>query len=226
MPTERNHICVFDAYGTLFNVHSAVQRLSSRLGDRADSVSRVWRQKQLEYTWLRSLMGAYADFEQITADSLTYALTSNGIDDPALYADLLAGYRQLDCYPEVPEILQAIKKLECQTAILSNGTAAMIESCVRHAGIADWIDAVLTVDSVRIYKPSPRVYELAVDRFGPPPAAIYFLSANAWDIAGASRFGFTTIWINRSGNRPEVLPNHPTHVLPDLADLPNLLGSN
>ena len=219
------HACVFDAYGTLFDVHSATGRLRSRLGEHADTVSAVWRQKQLEYTWLRSLMGEYADFERVVDDSLQYALGQAGIDDPSLRDDLLAAYRQLECFPEVPAVLESIKNSGLGIAILSNGTREMIDSCVSHAGLDHLIDEIISVDSARIYKPSPRVYELAVDRYGPPVPGIAFHSSNAWDIAGAAYFGFSCIWINRSNSSPEILPGHAACTLPDMKGLPDLLNS-
>lgn len=223
MYENSHHACVFDAYGTLFDVHSAVRRLHTRLGDKADPVAQLWRQKQLEYTWLRSLMGEYADFEKIIEDSLSYAFARADIKDPALRDDLLETYRQLDCYPEVPAVLRTLKDEGYGIAILTNGTEPMTVSCIEYAGLKDCIDDILTVESVRIYKPSPRVYELAVDRFGPPAGGISFQSANAWDIAGAGYFGFRTVWINRTNSVPEVLPGYPLHSLPDLAGLPELL---
>lgn len=220
---QRPNVCVFDAYGTLFDVHSTVKRLQQRVGEQADQVSAVWRQKQLEYTWLRSLMGEYADFEQLVADSLDYALTEAGIEDRPLRDDLLTGYRLLDCFPEVPAVLKTLKQLGYSTAILSNGTKSMVQSCVDHNGIGDYLDDILSVDTQHIYKPSPRVYEMAIDRFGPPAGSISFQSANAWDIAGAAYFGFTCIWINRTGSIPEVLPGLAACTLPDLSRLPEVI---
>lgn len=217
------HACVFDAYGTLFDVHSATRQLESRLGEYADEVSTIWRQKQLEYTWLRSLMGEYADFERIVNDSLEYALKHAGIDNAGLRDDLLQAYRQLDCFPEVPATLKALKDNGLGIAILSNGTRNMVESCIEHTGLGNAIDVVLSVDSVRIYKPAPRVYELAVDHYGPPVPGICFQSSNAWDIAGAAHFGFTCVWINRNNTIPEILPGQAAHVLPDLTQLPGLV---
>ena len=219
------HACVFDAYGTLFDVHSAVARLRTRLGDRADMVSSVWRQKQLEYTWLRSLMDVYAGFERVVEDSLQYALRHAGMDDPALRDELLAAYRQLDCFPEVPAVLQSLKETGLGIAILSNGTRPMVESCISYAGLEQLIDEVISVDSSGIYKPSPRVYELAVERYGPPVPGIAFHSANAWDIAGAAHFGFSCIWINRMNTIPEVLPGEAACTLPDLRGVPELIDS-
>lgn len=219
------HACVFDAYGTLFDVHSAIHKLKKRVGEQADTISAVWRRKQLEYTWLRSLMGEYADFERIVSDSLQYALGQAGIDDPSLRDELLDAYQKLDCFPEVPAVLESLQSSGFGTAILSNGTRSMVESCVRHAGLDKLIDEILTVDSARIYKPSPRVYELAVDRYGPPVPGIAFHSANAWDIAGAAHFGFSCIWINRNNTIAEKLPGRAACTLPDLQGVPELFAS-
>ena len=218
------HACVFDAYGTLFDTQSAVQRHQSRLGEQTAGIAAVWRQKQLEYTWLRSLMGAFVDFEQLVADALQYAFDKHELDDPALQADMLADFQALDCFPEVPSVLQRLKDQGIGVAILSNGTHPMIESCMQHADLESLIDAVLSVDSVGIYKPSPRVYELAVDHYGPPVPGIAFQSANAWDIAGAAHFGFSSVWINRRQEPAEVLPGKATCKLPDLEGLPDLIA--
>lgn len=225
MLEHASHACIFDAYGTLFDVHAAVRRLKERIGERADEVSAVWRQKQLEYTWLRSLMGDYADFERVTDDALQYALRQAGIDDTSLRDELLGAYQQLECFPEVPAVLEALKQQGMGAAILSNGTRKMVESCVEHAGLDELIDTVISADSAKIYKPSPRVYELAVDRYGPPLPGITFLSANAWDIAGAAYFGFSCIWINRGNGHPEILPGEAACTLPDLNGLPDLIAS-
>ena len=217
------HACVFDAYGTLFDTQSAVYRHQSRLGERTGGIAAVWRQKQLEYTWLRSLMGTYVDFEHLVADALQYAFDKYELNDPTLHADILADFQALDCFPEVPAVLQQIKAQGIGVAILSNGTRAMIESCIRHAGLESLIDAVLSVDSVGIYKPSPRAYELAIDHYGPPVPGIAFQSANAWDIAGAAHFGFSSIWINRRQEPAEILPGKATCMLHDLKGLPDLI---
>ena len=216
--------CVFDAYGTLFDVHSAVARHRDRLGQSAERLSALWRQKQLEYTWLRSLMGRHADFAQVTADSLDYAFSVFAINDSVLRDELLAAYEELDCYPEVAGVLGELRSKGLQTAILSNGSAAMLEAATRTAGIRDLLDAVFSVEEVGIYKPDPSVYQLSVDRLGVPADAIAFQSSNAWDIAGAASFGYRTVWINRFKQQPERLPAHADVVLANLAGLPPLLG--
>jgi 2-haloacid dehalogenase len=201
--------CVFDAYGTLFDVHSAVGKYRVALGEVAGSVSALWRTKQLEYTWLRSLMGRHTDFWQVTGDALDYALDAHGVEDSGLRDQLMQAYLRLDCYPEVPTTLTWLKQHGVKTAILSNGSPLMLQAAVDGAGLGDLIDYNLSVEEVGIYKPDPRVYQLAVDRLGVAAAEISFQSSNAWDAAGAASFGFRVVWINRFGQRRERLPAGP-----------------
>jgi 2-haloacid dehalogenase len=215
--------CVFDAYGTLFDVHSAVGRHRPRLGPQADEVSALWRNRQLEYTWLRSLMARHADFWQITGEALDFALAAHGIDDAQLRADLMAAYLELDCYPEVPAVLEQLKARGLPTAILSNGTPKMLAAAVANSGLENRIDAVLSVETVKVYKPDPRVYQLAVESLRLPAEAIVFLSANAWDAAGAAAFGLRVAWVNRFQQQPERLPGRPDAQIASLAGLPDLL---
>ena len=215
--------CVFDAYGTLFDVHSAVARHRHRLGVVADPVSLLWRTKQLEYTWLRSLMGRHADFWQVTREALDFAFAVHRVDDPALYRDLMDAYLTLDCYPEVPETLATLRNRGFRLAILSNGTPAMLEAAVKNAGIADLVEHNFSVETVEIFKPDPRVYRIAVDGLKIEAGAIAFQSSNAWDAAGASAFGFKVAWVNRFGQREERLPGHPDVQIRDLAALPDVL---
>ncbi len=216
--------CVFDAYGTLFDVHSAVRRGGGALGDKADKVSALWRQKQLEYTWLRSLMGAHADFWQVTSEGLDYALTANGIKDSKLHARLMDLYLRLDAYPDVTDALTRLRAGGKKTAILSNGAPKMLEAAVASAGLTDLLDAALSVEDVGIYKPDRRVYQLAVERLAMAPGRICFVSTNAWDAAGAAHFGFRVAWMNRFGQIPERLPGKPAAVIESLSELPALLG--
>ncbi|MEJ2587753.1 MAG: haloacid dehalogenase type II [Deltaproteobacteria bacterium] len=215
--------CVFDAYGTLFDVHSAVGKLKDRLGEDADQVSSIWRTKQLEYTWLRSLMGHYADFWQVTQDALDFALDTYEHDNSELREDLMAAYLALDCYPEVPEALSRLKASGFRNAILSNGTPAMLESAANRSGISEWIEDIFSVEEVRIFKPDPRVYQMAVDGLKLKSEEIVFQSSNAWDASGASSFGFKVAWINRFGQRKERLPGMPDAEIRSLAELPELL---
>jgi 2-haloacid dehalogenase len=215
--------CVFDAYGTLFDVHSAVGRLRAQVGDRADALSQLWRTKQLEYSWLRALMGRHADFWQVTGEALDYALARTGVD-PAVRAPLLEAYLTLDSYPEVPDVLRRLRAGGLKTVILSNGEPKMLDAGARSAGIEGLLDAILSVEAVGVFKPAPRVYQLAVDRLGVPADAIAFQSSNGWDVHGAACFGFRPVWINRQGAPRERLPGAPEHELSDLRDLPALLG--
>jgi 2-haloacid dehalogenase len=216
--------CVFDAYGTLFDVHSAVGRGGATLGDKAQGVSDLWRQKQLEYTWLRSLMNAHADFWQVTSEGLDYALAAHGIDDPALKDSLMNLYLTLDAYPDVSACLGALRAGGKATAILSNGTPRMLEAAVGSAGLKALLDKVLSIESVGIYKPDRRVYQLAVDELGVAPGRICFVSTNAWDASGAANFGFKVAWLNRFAKQPERLPGDIQGHIITLADLPGLLG--
>lgn len=216
--------CVFDAYGTLFDVHSAVGRFLPRLGDKADGVSATWRSKQLEYTWLRSLMGHHADFWQVTGESLDYALASSGVEDPQLRRDLMEAYLRLDAYPEVPETLSRLKVAGIPLAILSNGAPKMLASAVKGAGLEGLFDGVFSVEEVGVFKPDPRVYRLAADRLGLKAGRILFLSSNSWDVAGAAAFGLRVAWVNRFSQVPERLPFGPDVELRTLAELPALLG--
>jgi 2-haloacid dehalogenase len=219
--------CVFDAYGTLFDVHSAVAAHRERLGQVADAVSASWRSKQLEYTWLRSLMQRHADFWQVTAEALDYALELHGIDagadDAALHDALMQSYLQLQPYPEVAATLSSLRTLGLKLAILSNGSPAMLDAAVHNAEFGDTFQAVLSVEELGIYKPDPRVYALAVERLGIAAAEILFLSSNAWDVAGAANFGFQVVWVNRFAQPRERLPGNPLSIISDLASLPSLL---
>jgi 2-haloacid dehalogenase len=215
--------CVFDAYGTLFDVHSAVGRLRARVGEQADALSQLWRAKQLEYTWLRALMGRHADFWQVTGDALDYALARSGVE-PAMREPLMHAYLALDAYPEVPDVLRRLRHAGLKAAILSNGEPSMLAAAARSAGIDGLLDAILSVEDVGIFKPHPKVYQLAVDRLAVRPDQVAFQSSNAWDVSGAAAFGLRAVWINRLGMPPERLPGAAEHELRDLSELPALLG--
>jgi 2-haloacid dehalogenase len=211
---------VFDAYGTLFDVNSAAARCREALGPQADAFSATWRRKQLEYSWLRSLMGAHADFWQVTAEALDYACERHAVADAALRQRLLETYRELSAYPEVPAMLRAIRGAGFKTAVLSNGAPAMLQAAVEAAELAAQFDQVISVEAVGVFKPHPSVYQLAVDRLGVAAARTCFVSSNGWDIAGAAHFGFRAIWINRARDPRERLPAGPEIELGDLAELP------
>ncbi len=215
---------VFDAYGTLFDVNSAAARWRAALGAHADAFSATWRRKQLEYSWLRSLMSAHADFWQVTKEALDYACERHAIADESLRQRLLETYRELSTYPEVPTMLQAIRGGGFKTAILSNGAPAMLQAAVEAAALGTQFDALLSVEAVGIFKPHPSVYQLAVDRLGVAAARICFVSSNGWDIAGAAHFGFRAVWINRGREPRERLPTGPEIELGDLAELPQRVG--
>ena len=217
--------CVFDAYGTLFDVHSAVARLRDDIGPGADDLSKLWRTKQLEYTWLRALMGKHVDFWQVTGDALDYALASTGLGNAEIREALMDAYLTLDAYPEVPTMLDRLKAAGMKLAILSNGEPKMLEAAVKGSGIDTVLDHILSVESVGIFKPHPSVYQLAVDQLGTSAAAVSFQSSNAWDVNGASNFGFRPVWINRFGAPAERLPGGAEHELKDLTGLADLIGA-
>ena len=215
--------CVFDAYGTLFDVHSAVARHRARLGSEAAALSATWRAKQLEYTWQRSLMDRYVDFSRVTADGLDYALEAHGVGDEALRADLLDAYLTLDCYPEVPGVLRALQEAGLSNAILSNGSPMMLEAAVESAGLGDLLEAIISVDTLGVYKPAMVVYRLALDRLDVGRGQVSFQSSNAWDAAAAATFGFRVVWCNRFGQTRERLPDAPHAEIPTLDGLPDIV---
>jgi 2-haloacid dehalogenase len=210
---------VFDAYGTLFDVHSAVARHKALVGPQAERLSDLWRIKQLEYTWTRSLMGAYRDFDQLTREALDFAATRcGGISSEARQA-LLAAYTTLDAYADVAPALTALRARGARTAILSNGTPAALERAVRSAGLTELLDSSLSVDGLRIFKTAPAAYRLVGERYGLPPEKVSFQSSNRWDVAGATKFGFRALWINRTGAPDEYSDLPPARTLAGLAEL-------
>jgi len=216
--------CVFDAYGTLFDVAAAAVQCRDALGDKADELSVLWRTRQLEYTWLRSLMQEYVEFRQVTGDGLDYAMAALGIEDDALRQRLMDIYMRLDAYPEVKDVLSALKAGGIKTAVLSNGSPEMLSSAVDNAGIADLLDDVFSVDSIGVYKPHPSVYQMAVDGLGVDARRICFMSSNAWDAAAGANFGYRVVWVNRFGQPQERIPGEPEHEVKTLEALPPLLG--
>jgi 2-haloacid dehalogenase len=207
---------VFDAYGTLFDVHAAIARHRAAAGPDADRFSEVWRAKQLEYTWTLTLAGSYLDFWTLTERALDYAFARFPAVDKVLKPKLLDAYLTLDAFPDARAVLRDLKARGETTAILSNGSPKMLSAAVAAAGID--LDAVLSVDAIRIYKPRPEVYALVADRFKLAPADIVFVSSNRWDVMGATAFGFRTAWINRTG-MPEEYEPAPAAVLADLGGL-------
>ena len=215
--------CVFDAYGTLFDVHSAVGRHRARLGGEADAVSGLWRAKQLEYTWQRTILDRYVDFWRVTADGLDFALEAHGVEDAALRDDLLDAWLNLDCYPEAPGVLGTLKEAGLRTAILSNGSPMMLEAAVESAGLGGVLDDVISVDELGMYKPAPETYRLAADALGVGRGQVSFQSSNAWDAAAAATFGFRVAWCNRSGQARERLPDPPDAEIRTLDELPAIV---
>ena len=216
--------CVFDAYGTLFDYASGAARCRDALGDKWERLNALWREKQLQYTWLRAAQGIHADFWQVTGDALDFALETIGVAESALRARLMQLYLELDAFPEVAQTLRRLRASGIKTAILSNGTPEMLRAAVKNAGLADLLDAVISVESAGVYKPHPKVYRLAAQRFELAPEAISFQSSNAWDAYAASAFGMRAVWCNRYGQRPERLPGRPDFEVRSLADLPGLVG--
>src|SRR5262245_6456864 len=216
--------CVFDAYGTIFDFASAAARCADALGDKAAAVTALWRDKQLQYTWLRSLQGHHADFWQVTGDALDFTLETLGLGDAEVRERLLGLYRTLDCFAEVPQVLRQLKAAGFVTAILSNGSPAMLADAVAAARLGGLLDHVLSVEEVGVFKTHPSVYQLAVDRLGMPASAIAFQSSNAWDAHAASAFGMRVVWCNRYAQRPERLPGSPDREVRSLAELPDLVG--
>lgn len=189
--------CVFDAYGTLFDIHAPAASLAADLGEEGLALSAQWRTKQLEYTWLRSLMGRYADFAQVTADALDDVLETSGLAGSAVRDKLLSLYTSIKAYPDAASCLEALKRSGARTGILSNGSPSMLASAVAGGKLGAYLDYILSADAVRIYKPSPEVYTLACTAFGAEPGEIAFVSANGWDCAGAAAFGFRVVHVNR-----------------------------
>ncbi len=213
---------VFDAYGTLFDVHSVITECDALFPGKGASLSNLWRGKQLEYTWLRSLMGHYADFSAITRAALKTACNILRLElNEAALKRLMSAYLELSAFPDVRDTLTQLhgRKL----AILSNGTPAMLNAVVRHARLEQLLDAVLSVDALRIFKPHPSVYAYAAQSLQTPAGEIGFVSSNFWDVAGATSFGFRSFWLNRTEATPDDLGYHPAAVLSRLTGLPALL---
>ena len=223
-PLQGVRACVFDAYGTLFDYASASARCRDDLGPDWERLTVLWRDKQLQYTWLRAIQGRHADFWQVTGEALDYALETLGIVSRPLREKLMDLFLSLETFPEVPVTLARLKAAGVKTAILSNGSPTMLAAVVDNAGIKDCLDHVISVEAVGVFKPHPKVYQLAVDKLELPPEAISFQSSNAWDAYAASAFGMRVVWCNRYGQRPERLPGAPDREVRTLGDLPQLVG--
>ena len=215
-------ICVFDAYGTLFDVAAAARRAAAEdatntLADAWENIARDWRLKQLQYSWIRAATGSHADFWTVTCESLDWALEAAGLSaDQKLRSRLMSLYEELDAFSEVPTVLSALKSQGNNTAILSNGSPKMLSSAVAAADISGSLDAVLSAESAGIFKPHRQVYDLVAEHFSCSPEDVIFASSNGWDAAAASGYGFTAAWVNRIGEPVDRLPWKPAHVLPDL----------
>jgi len=216
---------VFDAYGTLFDVHSVIALCETLWPGKGVALSQLWRAKQLEYTWQRSLMRRYEDFGRVTEAGLVYACSALGLPlDAERRERLMDAYRSLSTFPEVRGALVELKARKLKLAILSNGSPAMLRPVVAHAGLRSLITAIISVDAKKIYKPAPVVYRLAAEKLRVPKAAIGFVSSNCWDACGAKSFGLRVFWINRSGAPVDALGAPPDHIIKSLDELPPLLA--
>jgi 2-haloacid dehalogenase len=216
--------CVFDAYGTLLDVGSAVARQAESVGPQAAELAALWRRKQLEYSWLRSLMRRRADFWQLTQDALDHSLEALRLEPGRLRVPLLDAYRSLDPYPEVVPMLRRLAEQGVQAAVLSNGSPAMLAQSFAAAGLDDLVDPLISVEDAGIFKPAPEAYMLATRALGLPAEGIAFFSSNAWDAHGAASFGFRTFWVNRLGAAPERLPGGIVREMRVLSAVPELVG--
>jgi len=213
---------VFDAYGTLFDVHAAIARHRAAAGDDAERFSEIWRAKQLEYAWTTTLAGHYADFWTLTEQALDYAFARVRSVDRELRSKLLEAYLNLDAFADASGTLTDLKSRGARLAILSNGSPGMLKAAVGASGMGRLLDAVFSVDAVRVYKPRPEVYALVTNGFDITPPQVVFVSSNRWDIMGASSFGFRTVWVNRTRQPDEYAGHAPTRTVHDLSALPSL----
>lgn len=210
---------VFDAYGTLFDVHSAVSRHFDQVGENPARVSEIWRSKQLEYTWTRSGMGKYKDFWDLTAEALDFALQAVPGSNRDCRQMLLDAYMSLDCYAEVPQVLKTLQEKGYKTAILSNGSPKMLAAAVESAGLTDLVDDQFSVHDVGVFKTDFATYSMVTDAYGIKPEEVAFQSSNRWDAAAATAFGFKCHWINRTGQPDEYNDLPPEKILADLNGL-------
>jgi 2-haloacid dehalogenase len=213
---------VFDAYGTLFDVHAAIARHRRAAGPEAERLSEIWRAKQLEYSWTSTLAGHYVDFWTLTERALDYALARVPSVDRALRPQLLEAYLKLEAFADARSALARLKAQDARLAILSNGTPRMLAAAVETAGLGELLEAVLSVDTVRLYKPRPEVYTLVGKHFGITPDQAVFVSSNRWDVMGATAFGFRTVWVNRAQMPDEYQDLAPLREISNLTELPDL----
>ncbi len=215
--------CIFDAYGTLFDVNAACRELSKEVGDNWEKLASLWRLRQVEYTWLRNSMDEYIDFWQITSDALDYAMETLDIENNELREELLNLYLKLEAYPEVNDLLKKLKQRGLKTGILSNGSMKMLNSAVDNANIREYLDEILSVEECKIYKPSSKVYDLVKIKMQISKENVLFFSSNAWDMHAASNYGFKTIWVNRFNAKLERLPGNPIDILNSLEKIEEII---
>ena len=215
--------CIFDAYGTLFDVNAACRELSKEVGDNWEKLASLWRLRQVEYTWLRNSMDEYIDFWQITSDALDYAMETLGIENNELREELLNLYLKLEAYPEVNDLLKKLKQRGLKTGILSNGSMKMLNSAVNNANIREYLDEILSVEECEIYKPSSKVYDLVKIKMQIDKENVLFFSSNAWDMHAASNYGFKTIWVNRFKAKLEKLPGKPIDIVNSLDKIDEII---
>jgi len=215
--------CIFDAYGTLFDVNAACRELSKEVGDNWEKLASLWRLRQVEYTWLRNSMDEYIDFWKITSDALDYAMETLGIENNELREELLNLYLKLEAYPEVNDLLKKLKQRGLKTGILSNGSMKMLNSAVNNANIREYLDEILSVEDCKIYKPSSKVYDLVKIKMQISKENVLFFSSNAWDMHAASNYGFKTIWVNRFNTKLERLPGKPIDIVSSLDKIDEII---
>jgi len=215
--------CIFDAYGTLFDVNAACRELSKEVGDNWEKLASLWRLRQVEYTWLRNSMDEYIDFWKITSDALDYAMETLGIENNELREELLNLYLKLEAYPEVKDLLKRLKQRGFKTGILSNGSMKMLNSAVNNANIREYLDEILSVEDCKIYKPSSKVYDLVKIKMQISKENVLFFSSNAWDMHAASNYGFKTIWVNRFNTKLERLPGKPIDIVRSLDKIDEII---
>ena len=215
--------CIFDAYGTLFDVNAACRELSKEVGDNWEKLASLWRLRQVEYTWLRNSMDEYIDFWKITSDALDYAMETLGIENNELREELLNLYLKLEAYPEVKDLLKRLKQRGLKTGILSNGNMKMLNSAVDNANLREYLDEILSVEECKIYKPSSKVYDLVKIKMQISKENVLFFSSNAWDMHAASNYGFKTIWVNRFNTKLERLPGKPIDIVRSLDKIDEII---
>ena len=213
---------IFDAYGTLFDVNSAAEKCKDKIGDKWESFANFWRTTQLEYTWLRSLMGRHKDFWQITEDSLDKSMKAFNIDS-SMKNELLNLYKILSPYKEVSETLKALKEKKFKLAILSNGTPSLLNELVKSNNLNNLFDDIFSIEEVGVYKPDSKVYDIPVKKYKIKKDEIAFLSANTWDVSGGGNYGYQAIWVNRNNNIFDNLDYKPTNEIKSLKELTNLI---